>query len=732
MTSETNPETANVAKTYTYDSDATCGSSTNQAGQLVKRTDPMSNVTCYNYDALHRNTTITYPSGPYAAVTPSKTFVYDATTFSCTGGQSDVKTRLAEAFTGPSSAKITDLAYCYSPRGEITDVFESTPNSGGYYHVPMTYWENGLLKTFGPFLGQNALGYNPDGEGRPYSLPGNAVIELHSTDYNPASQPTQVTTSCAGPTCYPIAYEYDPNTLRMKKYSFALSAGTISGTLTWNPNGSLQQLAIANPFNTGDAQTCNYSADDLGRIASANCGSIWSQTFTYDPFSNLSKSRSISWLPGYNTSTNRYTLGGTTYDADGNVLNDTFRTYSWDTEGKQVSTVYPVATPWTFVYDALGHRVEWSDNGAYEDSYLNIGKIKLSARGQTAFYTEFPLPGGNVYSQGGGATVVQMADWLGTIRAWSSYTGGGYSQSGAHAPFGEAYDFTGGYPTSFTGQLSDGSMSNTTHYFPERQLRSNQGRWLSPDPAGMAAVDPRDPQSWNLYAYVRNSPLERIDPEGLDGWDDGWGGGGGGGWDWGGWGGGGGGWGFTLNISWGGGGFNVGLTGFGGNCSGESLGLPCGTSLSDPKVALAVKAITAAVKGDWKTLLGLGVGAAAQSIWDQSGSCDFGACTTAQGFADEIAEDLPYAVPICVVQPELCLLGLGIATVYVAVEYGPDIVKSVKDIAKSSYSYGECLIQFTKDLKACRDAYPPGPQREKCLVAARDKFRLCKGGGKIQ
>jgi len=28
----------------------------NQAGQLVKRTDPMANVTCYNYDALQRNT----------------------------------------------------------------------------------------------------------------------------------------------------------------------------------------------------------------------------------------------------------------------------------------------------------------------------------------------------------------------------------------------------------------------------------------------------------------------------------------------------------------------------------------------------------------------------------------------------------------------------------------------------------------------------------------------------
>jgi hypothetical protein len=43
------------------------------------------------------------------------------------------------------------------------------------------------------------------------------------------------------------------------------------------------------------------------------------------------------------------------------------------------------------------------------------------------------------------------------------------------------------------------------------------GRWPSPDPAGIASVDPTDPQTWNRYAYVRNSPLMMTDPTGLDG-----------------------------------------------------------------------------------------------------------------------------------------------------------------------------------------------------------------------
>jgi len=368
-------------------------------------------------------------------------------------------------------------------------------------------------------------------------------------------------------------------------------------------------------------------------------GSTWAQTFSYDPFSNLTKSGSISWMPGYDTSSNRYTLAGTSYDANGNLLNDTFHVYTWDAEGKPVIATYPISSQtWTFIYDAFGHKVEWSVNGAYHNSYLNIGKIRLSATGQTAFYSEFPLPGGNVYSQGGGATGLQLADWLGTIRAFYSYTGGGGGGlSGAHAPFGEAYDYQGGYPGSFTGQLDDGKMPNTTHYFPERQLRSNHGRWLSPDPAGMGAVDPSDPQSWNRYAYVRNSPLDHTDPEGLDDWGGDWGWGGGG-WDWGGWGGGGGGWGGTLNISWGGGGVNVGFSGFGGGCSGEGLGVPCGGSLNDPyakDVALARQIIIAAVKGDWKAVLALYAGAVSQDLWDKYWSETCGGMCNEGGWAKE-------------------------------------------------------------------------------------------------
>src|SRR5581483_10647969 len=38
----------------------------------------------------------------------------------------------------------------------------------------------------------------------------------------------------------------------------------------------------------------------------------------------------------------------------------------------------------------------------------------------------------------------------------------------------------------------------------------------SPDPVGLAAVDPTNPQTWNRYAYVTNNPVSLVDPLGLE------------------------------------------------------------------------------------------------------------------------------------------------------------------------------------------------------------------------
>jgi len=51
--------------------------------------------------------------------------------------------------------------------------------------------------------------------------------------------------------------------------------------------------------------------------------------------------------------------------------------------------------------------------------------------------------------------------------------------------------------------------------FLYREYHANSGRWIQPDPAGLGAANPANPQTWNRYAYVANNPLNAVDPLGL-------------------------------------------------------------------------------------------------------------------------------------------------------------------------------------------------------------------------
>jgi RHS repeat-associated protein len=82
-----------------------------------------------------------------------------------------------------------------------------------------------------------------------------------------------------------------------------------------------------------------------------------------------------------------------------------------------------------------------------------------------------------------------------------------------YAPYGEPYAQAGTTDLSFTGQDQD--TVSGMYDFLYRKYVPVQGRWLSPDPAGLAAVNPGSPQTWNRFAYVGNSPLGNIDPLGL-------------------------------------------------------------------------------------------------------------------------------------------------------------------------------------------------------------------------
>ena len=217
--------------------------------------------------------------------------------------------------------------------------------------------------------------------------------------------------------------------------------------------------------------------------------------------------------------TNRYVpfAGFTaTYDANGNVTADPENSYQWDAYGRPV-----VMDNENLTYDALGRMVEQQLNSNYDEiAYTPTGAKLALMSGQTLVKAFVALPAGAqaVYTTTGGQASLayyRHADWLGSSRLASTPNRTMYSDT-AIAPFGETYAGAGANDVSYTGQNQDTAAGD--YDFPDRECGSVSGRWPSPDPAGLAAVDPSDPQTWNRYAYVRNSPLQNTDPLGLDCW----------------------------------------------------------------------------------------------------------------------------------------------------------------------------------------------------------------------
>ncbi|MGH9391848.1 MAG: RHS repeat-associated core domain-containing protein, partial [Vicinamibacteria bacterium] len=84
-----------------------------------------------------------------------------------------------------------------------------------------------------------------------------------------------------------------------------------------------------------------------------------------------------------------------------------------------------------------------------------------------------------------------------------------------YRPFGSTLSDTGGPDVRhrFTGQERD--KESGLSYYGARYYDPSIGRFLSPD---SLVPDPFDSQAFNRYSYVRNNPLNRIDPSGNFDW----------------------------------------------------------------------------------------------------------------------------------------------------------------------------------------------------------------------
>jgi RHS repeat-associated protein len=243
-------------------------------------------------------------------------------------------------------------------------------------------------------------------------------------------------------------------------------------------------------------------------------------SWTYDPWGNRTAQNVTAGTCGTSAVTvnNKNQLVGPPfqYDAAGNMINDGNHSYTYDAENRLISV--DGGSTASYTYDALGRRVErvvgttWTDY-VYDLSANVVSEVNnvCASICWAAFYAN--LNGQLIAEYKNGTTYFVHQDHLGSTRLLTDVTKA-IAQNLDYLPFGENNSADSHTSThEFTGDERDAETSLDHTQF--RQYTAQLARWITPDPAGLAAVDPTNPQSWNRYAYVLDNPLNLIDPLGL-------------------------------------------------------------------------------------------------------------------------------------------------------------------------------------------------------------------------
>jgi RHS repeat-associated protein len=221
------------------------------------------------------------------------------------------------------------------------------------------------------------------------------------------------------------------------------------------------------------------------------------------------------------------------------VINDGVNQYLYDAEGRvcavQAQPINGMVIYTGYLYNAEGHRVakgsltsfscNLATNGftAMTESVVGQGGEQLSELAldengtMTWQHTNVYAAGALFASYDPNGLHFLLNDWLGTRRVQTDYAGN-VEQTCQGLPFGDGLTCTNSLTAPsehhFTGYQYDTESGND--YAEARYYASSMGRFMSPDPSGLAYADQTNPQSLNLYSYALNNPMVNADPSGLD------------------------------------------------------------------------------------------------------------------------------------------------------------------------------------------------------------------------
>ncbi len=469
---------------------------------LTQRTDARGVITNYSFDTLNRLTQISYNVGATGVpATASVNYTYDE------GG--------AAAFALGRLTHFTDgvgtETYSFDALGRTTNLQKVI--SGISYPIAYQYNYASELKQI-TYPSGRVVAQTLDGIGRLNQLQVNGSNYLSSLSYNAAGEALGFTYGNG----VQATLSYNSQ-MQLASLAYAKTGSTLF-SLTYNygtgNNGQIQSITD----NVDSTRTTNLTYDAWSRLKTAS-NSQWSITETYDRYGNRNaQTPPVNFSQAANPATNRLP-SPYAYDASGNMTNDGSNTLVYDADGRSISSSNGAASG-AYVFDGTNLRVKRClpncTSPTTSTVYIFSGSKVIAEYDNGAAVAspsrEYIYSGTQLIATiAGGATTYHHPDHL-SARVSTDSTGNTVRTLG-HFPFGELWYETGtASKWKFTSYERDSETGLDHTWF--RQYSSSLGRWMHPDPAGLAAVDPSNPQSWNRYAYALNNPLSNIDPTGLD------------------------------------------------------------------------------------------------------------------------------------------------------------------------------------------------------------------------
>lgn len=223
-----------------------------------------------------------------------------------------------------------------------------------------------------------------------------------------------------------------------------------------------------------------------------------------------------------NTRTKTYavtTTGTSTkyeYDVKGNLRfekqpNGTIiREYQWDEQNRLIKSIFGTHES-DYDYDAASRRwrITEKEGGTQtkQETFVWCSSTICQKRSGLTVERNY-LSGG---FQEGTSTYITTADHLGSAREVIGSDGATVASRLSYDPWGSGTTVGSGATPDFTytGHYYDKATGlNLAQY---RVYDGRRGRWLSPDPSGLNG-------GLNLYGYANESPVNFVDPSGLEPW----------------------------------------------------------------------------------------------------------------------------------------------------------------------------------------------------------------------